>query len=331
MKLVQRYLTKNPVYKQAVKITPTQLILHSVGCNQPSAEVFIGLWDKNPPANKVAVHGIIDANTGTIYNLFPWNYRGAHAGGSANYHAIGVEMCESKHIKYKGVSSEFTCSNKDEARACAMRTYKAAVELFAYLCKLYNLNPLGKNVILSHYEGGRAGVCSKHADPEHIWKGLDLDLTMDGFRKEVAAIVNKTEEEEKDVDNNNNNLEVGQEIKLKEGASYINGKKVPQWVLNSTLYVRDINDDEITISVLKEGAITGIVGIEAIDIPVAEVPYVIKVTANALNVRKGPGSNYDVTTVIKKGGYYTIVEVQGNWGKLKSGAGWICLDYTEKV
>ena len=116
MKLVQRYLTKNPVYKQAVKITPTQLILHSVGCNQPSAEVFIKLWDKNPPANKVAVHGIIDANTGTVYNLFPWNYRGAHAGGSANYHAIGVEMCESKYIKYKGASSEFTCTNKDEAK-----------------------------------------------------------------------------------------------------------------------------------------------------------------------------------------------------------------------
>ena len=30
-------------------------------------------------------------------------------------------------------------------------------------------------------------------------------------------------------------------------------------------------------------------------------------------------------------GVYTIVQTSGNWGKLKSGAGWICLDYTTRV
>lgn len=57
----------------------------------------------------------------------------------------------------------------------------------------------------------------------------------------------------------------------------------------------------------------------------------VKVTANVLNVRKGPGTNYAITTTVKKNQVYTIVETQGNWGKLKSGAGWINLGYTEKI
>lgn len=60
--------------------------------------------------------------------------------------------------------------------------------------------------------------------------------------------------------------------------------------------------------------------------------YRIRVTStNGLNVRKGPGTNYGIVTAIPYNGIYTIVEQKGNWGKLKSGAGWICLDYTKKV
>lgn len=59
--------------------------------------------------------------------------------------------------------------------------------------------------------------------------------------------------------------------------------------------------------------------------------YLVKVTATALNIRSGAGMNYDVKGVIRDKGTYTIVETKNNWGKLKSGAGWICLDYTKKV
>jgi uncharacterized protein YgiM (DUF1202 family) len=47
-------------------------------------------------------------------------------------------------------------------------------------------------------------------------------------------------------------------------------------------------------------------------------------------VRAGAGTNYKITTQVKKGEAYTIVAVSGNWGKLKSGAGWIHLGYTKK-
>lgn len=62
----------------------------------------------------------------------------------------------------------------------------------------------------------------------------------------------------------------------------------------------------------------------------SEEGYQVQVTADCLNIRKGPSTNYSITGQIKDKGIYTIVEEQGNWGRLKSGAGWICLNYTSK-
>lgn len=68
-------------------------------------------------------------------------------------------------------------------------------------------------------------------------------------------------------------------------------------------------------------------------------PYLVKVTAGTLNVRRGPGTNYGARTQIKRGGVYTIVDEKLNgttrWGLLKSYSrdrdGWIALNYTKKV
>jgi len=73
------------------------------------------------------------------------------------------------------------------AKAVAKRTYEAAVELFAMLCKKYSLNPLADGVIISHREGHSRGIASNHGDPEHLWAQLDMGYTMDGFRKAVKA------------------------------------------------------------------------------------------------------------------------------------------------
>lgn len=65
--------------------------------------------------------------------------------------------------------------------------------------------------------------------------------------------------------------------------------------------------------------------------------YTVKVTAAVLNIRKGPGINYDAVDRIRDKGVYTIVDEstgEGSnkgWGKLKSGAGWISLDYVNKI
>lgn len=73
--------------------------------------------------------------------------------------------------------------------------------------------------------------------------------------------------------------------------------------------------------------------------PKPETPtegYLVKVKADVLNIRADAGTNYKITGQIKDHGTYTIVaekDGQGasKWGKLKSGAGYISLDYVEKV
>ena len=184
MKLVESIMTNNPCYTAGRKITVKGLMLHSVGCAQPSASVFIKNWNK-ASYDRACVHGFIDGNDGTVYQTLPWNHRGWHAGGAANNTHIGVEMCEPACIKYTG-GANFTCSDAQTARDVATRTYNSAVELYAKLCTDFNLNPLGDGVIISHSEGYKRGVASGHADPEHLWKGLGLPYTMDTFRKAVS-------------------------------------------------------------------------------------------------------------------------------------------------
>lgn len=189
MQITKSILTKNPCYKAGKTIKVKGLMLHSVGCSQPSAMAFIKSW--NTPSSKVCVHGFVDGNTGKVYQTLPWNRRGWHCGGAANSTHIGIEMCEPDCIKYTG-GAKFTCSDTARATAIVERTYKSAVELFAHLCAEFALNPVEKGVILSHNEGYARGLTSNHADPEHLWKGLKLPYTMDGFRKDVKSAMNPT-------------------------------------------------------------------------------------------------------------------------------------------
>ncbi len=65
--------------------------------------------------------------------------------------------------------------------------------------------------------------------------------------------------------------------------------------------------------------------------------YKVRVTVPDLNIRIGPGTNYGRTGKFTGTGVFTIVEEASGtgstkgWGKLKSDAGWISLDYASKV
>ena len=61
------------------------------------------------------------------------------------------------------------------------------------------------------------------------------------------------------------------------------------------------------------------------------VNYRVQITADSLRYRSGPGTSYAINGTLKKNQVYTIVQEDGEWGKLKSGAGWINLNYTKKV
>ena len=71
--------------------------------------------------------------------------------------------------------------------------------------------------------------------------------------------------------------------------------------------------------------------------PAAKVPFEVKVEILNLNIRTGAGDGYARTGHTTGKGVFTIVEVKegsgskAGWGKLKSGAGWISLDYAKRV
>lgn len=76
--------------------------------------------------------------------------------------------------------------------------------------------------------------------------------------------------------------------------------------------------------------------VNSLSTPLSPTSYKVKITADVLNIRKGPGMNYGTNGTIRNKGVYTIVgEFSGQgatkWGKLKSGAGWISLDYATRI
>lgn len=323
MKLVQSILTKNPCYTAGRKITVKGLMLHSVGCPQPKASVFINSWN-SPSYDNACVHGFIDGNDGTVYQTLPWNHRGWHCGsgskGSGNNTHIGVEMCEPACIRYTS-GSNFTCSDLPAARAVAKRTYEAAVELFAYLCKQYNLNPAADGVVISHREGHSRGIASNHGDPEHLWKGLGLGYTMDGFRKDVKAAMNGSAVSEP---------EEGGWYRVRKSWSDAKSQKGAFKVLANAKKCADENPG---YSVYDESgkAVYGGSGSGN-----GFSPYLVQVSITDLNIRKGSGTDYGKTGKYTGKGVFTIVaEADGQgasrWGKLKSGAGWISLDYAKRI
>lgn len=286
MKLVESFLTKNPCYTQGKKIKPKGLMLHSVGCPQPSAKVFVNNWNRST-YDRACVHAFIDANDGIIHQTLPWDHRGWHAGqgknGSANDTHIGVEMCEPAQIKYTS-GAKFTVAdvNYNAAYSAVKRTYDSAVELFAMLCKKYDLNPLTD--IVSHKEGAAKGIASNHGDPEHLWSGLAMKYTMNGFRKDVKAMMEKSQ-------NGSGTCDCGCECC---------GKK----------------EEEKPTS------------------PV-ESSFKVKIDVTNLNIRTGPSTDYPTIGKYIEKGIYTITEtspgkgsVKG-WGRLKSGQGWVALDFVK--
>ena len=188
MKLIESILTKNPCYTAGRKITVKGLMLHSVGCRS----------QRHPCSSTAGIHHLMIMPASMDLSMpmtarFIRHFRGTIVGGTAGPEARAAEITPIS--VWKCVSGlyqvyrrqQFTCSDLATARACAERTYQAAVELFAMLCRQYSLNPLADGVVISHKEGHARGIASNHGDPEHLWTQLGMGYTMDTFRKAVKA------------------------------------------------------------------------------------------------------------------------------------------------
>lgn len=328
MKLIKSILTKNPCYTAGKKIAVKGLMLHSVGCPQPRASVFISNWNRTD-FDDACVHAFIDGTNGTVYQTLPWNHRGWHCAsgknGFGNNTHIGVEMCEPACIKYTG-GSTFTCSDKTTAKAIVKRTYEAAVELFAMLCKEYGLNPTADGVIISHAEGHKRGIASNHSNPEHLWRQLGMGYTMDGFRQAVKSTMGKEEESKEE------NAEVEKWYRVRKTWTDAKSQKGAYKVLKNAKACADKNLGYVVYD--WDGKV--VYPSTTLSDQESMKAYRVRVEIKNLNIRKGPGTNYGKTGKYTGVSVFTIVaesdgEGASKWGKLKSNAGWVSLDYCKKV
>lgn len=186
MNLHECLATNNACYKAGQRITVRGIMVHSTGANNPNLRRYVqpddGLLGVNPYNNhfntnypggsSVCVHAFIgklaDGSIAT-YQILPWNYRGWHAGGSANNTHIGFEICED------GLTDSVYFN----------KVYQEAVDLCVYLCKLYGLT---EKDIICHSEGSKKGVASNHADVMHWFP--KHGKSMDTFRAAVKAALN---------------------------------------------------------------------------------------------------------------------------------------------
>ena len=192
MNLRKLIFTENAWYKAGRKVTPKGIMVQSTGANNPNLRRYVGPvvgllgvnqynnhWNQDrPDGRQVCVHAFIgklkDGSIAT-YQTLPWNHRGWHAGGDANNTHIGFEICEDGLTD----ASYFNA------------VYKEAVELCAYLCKEYKLDPMADGTIIGHYEGYQRGIASNHADPRHWFSRHGK--SMDTFRAEVKKLLTANE------------------------------------------------------------------------------------------------------------------------------------------
>ena len=195
MKLSSCILLHNDCYRAGRTIQPRGVMVHSTGADNPWLSRYVAPDDGNLGENSngndwnrpgvgACVHAFIgqlaDGSVAT-YQTLPWNWRGWHAGTgttgfSANNTHISFEICEDG------------LDGPDYFNA----VYQEAVELTAYLCQLYGLDPLEDGVVICHSEGYRRGVASNHADVMHWFP--KHGKSMDTFRADVKSRLGSTAE-----------------------------------------------------------------------------------------------------------------------------------------
>ena len=348
MNLIQCFLTRNRCYTTGATIKPKGVMVHSTGANNPAVARYVqpvdtqadaaSLYtvlgtnrnknDWNNPGLDVCTHAFIgkfaDGSVGTAQTL-PWNRRGWHAGtgtsgGSANNTHIAFEICED------GLADT----------AYFGKVYQEAVELTAMLCKQYNLNPLADGVVICHSEGYQRGVASNHADVMHWFPKHGKN--MDTFRQDVSKAMSETQTKPPVPAKE---IVKGSIVRVKQGAKTYDGGSLASFVYERDHVVSEVSGDRcvitydgVVVAAVRKSDLTLVSG-GSVSKPSGFTPYTVKVSVTQLRIRSGPGTDTDSKGFIAPGVYTIVEEADGpgakRWGKLKSGAGWISLDYAEKL
>lgn len=185
-----QYITNNPYWGNP-DIHPTGLIIHSVGCAQPKASVFVKNF--NQKGVSASVHGFIEP--GTFIETAPCfktpgvckkcYHVGSGTKGSYNTTRIGIEMTEPSTIKYT-TGANFIDLNPVATKKFIQDVTATAAEVFADLCIFHNISVQN---IQSHGGAAIEGMGCSHVDPDHLWKLIGYDIHQ--FRYDVQKIIDE--------------------------------------------------------------------------------------------------------------------------------------------
>lgn len=350
-------MTQSTCYKGTTKGTPVGILWHDTAAGNPWLSRYVQPDDNAPNKNELLAiigknkynndYNHINRNAGlncwigklangevATVQTMPWNYRPWGCGGGQKGSCNGTTNGPF-WIQFEIQDDGYTTGTKDYFD----KAYREACEITAYLCKKFNIDPNGtvdyKGIkvptILCHQDSYRLGLGSNHSDI-YQWFGK-YHKDMDDVREDVTALLaQNTTPDVPSAPSTPPNLKAGDLVTIKKGAKYYSGKTIPTWVLEKAWFVKSVKNDRVVLGESEDHKVTLDSAFNAKDLVKKEIfkPYTVRIIANSLNVRKGPSTDFAVTTVIHKGDVYTIVEEKDGWGKLKSGAGWIMLKYTER-
>lgn len=235
-------------------------------------------------------------------------------------------------------------SDTSEPYAVTPAAYSALIKLVADICKRNGIKKLvwstNKADRVNHKNGCNMTVHRDYANKS--CPGTYLYNKHGEIAAEVNELLGATET--KTDTTVSASIKAGDIVSIKSNATYYSGKTIPTWVKNKKWIVKSVSGDRAVIDKSQDGknAICSPVNVKYLTAEKSTTAteafknYKVKITTSVLNIRKGPGTNYGTNGAIKDMGVYTIVaESAGTgatkWGKLKSGAGWISLDYTKKL
>ncbi len=322
---------------------------------------------RNHAIDTITIHCVVgQCSVETLGNIFAPTSRKA----SSNY-GVGTDGRIGMYVEEKDRSWCTSSSSNDnraitievasdttEPYAVNAKAYAAMLDLVTDICKRNGIKKLvwsnNKNERVNHLNGCNMTVHRDYANKScpgtYLYERHAAIAAEVNKRLGVVDVNPPVENTTTPSTPSSSSIKAGDTVKIASGATYYNGKSIPSWVQKKNWIVNSIGGDRAVIDKSEDGknAIMSPINVKFLSVVsssastngggtnVSNVPYLVKVTTSALNIRKQPTTNSAITGTIKDKGVYTIVQESSGtgaskWGKLKSGAGWISLDYTEKV
>ncbi|MEG1997903.1 MAG: peptidoglycan recognition family protein [Clostridiales bacterium] len=190
MKLTQCFLTENNCFKSGRRQQVKAIMIHSIGENQPWLRQYIGSsqgefgdapWNTaQPGGDNVCFHAFIGKDAQGIVRCcqtLPWEMIGWHSGSGCLGYA--------QNANNNGYIGLAVCGDALDDAVYFEAVYREIIELCAYLCCQYQLNPLTD--ILSHGEGYAQGIASAHQDPRPWF--YHPGQSMDDLRRDIQGVL----------------------------------------------------------------------------------------------------------------------------------------------